>query len=75
MIAFCGLTITAGQLREITPVLEMSPDAFSAWRKSKGLTQTIAAERLGISLRTVAAYEAGESAVPKTVVLACRGLD
>ncbi|MFT3791268.1 MAG: DUF2442 domain-containing protein [Rudaea sp.] len=49
--------------------------AFSDWRLSRGFTLDQAAEALGLSRRMVAYYESGEAAVPKTVVLACRGYD
>jgi hypothetical protein len=47
--------------------------AFLDWRLRHGLSLTAAAEALGVSRRMVAYYSNGEKAVPKTVLLACRG--
>lgn len=47
--------------------------AFMDWRLSHGLSLSEAAEALGLSRRMVAYYSSGAKAVPKTVLLACRG--
>jgi hypothetical protein len=46
---------------------------FLEWRLRHGLSLTAAAEALGISRRMVAYYSNGEKAVPKAILLACRG--
>lgn len=47
--------------------------AFLDWRMAHGLSLSEAAEALGLSRRMVAYYSSGAKAVPKTVMLACRG--
>lgn len=56
----------------------MSPEQFKAWRLGLGLTQSEAAEALGLSKASIANYEAGRRRedgrpveIPKTVALAC----
>jgi transcriptional regulator with XRE-family HTH domain len=54
----------------------MKPKEFKRWRKAQGLSQTKAAQKLGLKLRTVQYYEKGERrgekiSIPKTVELAC----
>jgi transcriptional regulator with XRE-family HTH domain len=49
----------------------MTAAAFKAWRKRLGLSQREAGDALGLSLRAVANYEAGERRIPKPVALAC----
>ena len=54
----------------------MKPKEFKRWRKILGLSQTVAAKKLGLTLRTVQYYEKGERRgkrvdIPKTVELAC----
>lgn len=46
---------------------------FIRWRWKHGLSLTAAAEALGLSRRQVAYYVSGEHAVPRTVLLACKG--
>jgi hypothetical protein len=46
---------------------------FVRWRWRHGLSLTDAAEALGLSRRQVAYYASGERAVPRTVLLACKG--
>lgn len=41
-----------------------------AWRKDEGLTQVQAADRLGISVRSLITYEARDAEVPRVVALA-----
>lgn len=48
---------------------------FLEWRLANGLSLTKAADALGLARRTVAYYSNGDRAVPKTVLLACRGWD
>ncbi|MEM9205460.1 MAG: helix-turn-helix domain-containing protein [Pseudomonadota bacterium] len=57
----------------------MSPDQFRAWRKSLGLRQKEAAERLGLKKRMIQYYETGvrdgkKVRIPKYVRLACYAL-
>lgn len=54
----------------------MNPKEFKRWRKTLGLSQTKAAKKLGLTLRTVQYYEKGERrgkpiGIPKAVELAC----
>ena len=54
----------------------MTPAGFKQWRKSLGLSQKEAANRLGLKRRVVQYYEKGERnggrvTIPKTVRLAC----
>jgi len=53
----------------------LSPEDFIAWRRRHGYSQGAAAEALGLSDRMVKYYEQGRHAVPRTVLLACKGLD
>lgn len=46
---------------------------FLEWRQRHGLSLTAAAEALGLSRRMVAYYSGGEKAVPRHILLACRG--
>jgi hypothetical protein len=46
---------------------------FIRWRWRDGLSLSDAAEALGLSRRQVAYYASGERAVPRTVLLACKG--
>ena len=48
---------------------------FLEWRLANGLSLAKSAEALGLARRTVAYYSNGERAVPKTVLLACKGWD
>ncbi len=57
----------------------MSPEEFRAWRKSRGLKQKEAAEKLGLKKRMIQYYETGNRGakkvvIPKTVELACYAL-
>ena len=57
----------------------MSPAEFKAWRKSLGLKQKDAAEKLGLKKRMIQYYETGKRGgkkvvIPKTVELACYAL-
>jgi transcriptional regulator with XRE-family HTH domain len=57
----------------------MSPAEFRAWRKSRGLRQKEAAEKLGLKKRMIQYYETGNRGekkviIPKTVELACYAL-
>jgi hypothetical protein len=46
---------------------------FLRWRWRYGLSLTDAASALGLSRRQVAYYASGKHAVPRTVLLACKG--
>ena len=48
---------------------------FLEWRLANGLSLAKAADALGLARRTVAYYSNGDRAVPKTVLLACKGWD
>lgn len=52
----------------------MTPADLRAWRAAMGYTQPQAAQALGVSLRTIKAWEGGETAVPAIVPLACEAL-
>jgi transcriptional regulator with XRE-family HTH domain len=57
----------------------MSPAEFKAWRRSRGLKQKEAAEKLGLKKRMIQYYETGSRGaktvvIPKTVELACYAL-
>lgn len=58
----------------------MTPADFVAWRhrlprrKNAPVSQSEAGRLLGVSLRQVQAYEAGEKPVPVTVALACEAI-
>ena len=57
----------------------MTPAEFKAWRKSLGLKQKEAAEKLGLKKRMIQYYETGNRGekkvvIPKTVELACYAL-
>lgn len=57
----------------------MDSDEFKAWRKSLGLKQKEAAEKLGLKKRMIQYYETGRRGakkvvIPKTVELACYAL-
>ncbi len=54
----------------------MTPEQFRSWRKSHGLKQKEAAEKLGLKKRMIQYYETGKRdgkkvAIPKAVALAC----
>jgi transcriptional regulator with XRE-family HTH domain len=46
---------------------------FIRWRSQHGFSLSQAAEALGLSRRQVAYYASGGHAVPRTVLLACKG--
>jgi DNA-binding XRE family transcriptional regulator len=46
---------------------------FKAWKERNGLSLTRAAQALGVTRRTVAAYASGERPIPRTILLACKG--
>ena len=52
----------------------MTPADLRAWRAHMDYTQQQAAQALGVSLRTIKAWEGGETAVPAIVPLACEAL-
>ena len=54
----------------------MNAKEFKQWRKARGLSQTGAARKLGLKIRTIQYYEKGTRRgrpveIPKTVALAC----
>ena len=49
------------------------PGQFQRWRELHNLTQSQAAERLGVSKRSIATYES-TGPIPKTVALACEAI-
>jgi hypothetical protein len=69
------LDLGAARLLEMALEQNGRADAveFIRWRRKHGLSLTDAAEALGLSRRQVAYYASGEHAVPRTVLLACKG--
>ncbi|AOV05719.1 helix-turn-helix domain-containing protein [Delftia tsuruhatensis] len=55
------------------PPSEHTAGEIATWMARNGLTQTAAAEALGISRRMLLYYLTGEKPVPRTVALACLG--
>jgi transcriptional regulator with XRE-family HTH domain len=53
----------------------MTGDDIKAWRKRLKLTQTEAAEALGITLRGYQKREAGDAPIDREAHLACRYLE
>jgi transcriptional regulator with XRE-family HTH domain len=54
----------------------MNAKEFKRWRKAHGLSQTGAARKLGLKIRTIQYYEKGKRKdkpvdIPKAVALAC----
>ena len=54
----------------------MNAKEFRRWRQALGLSQTMAARKLGLKIRTIQYYEKGERKgriieIPKAVALAC----
>jgi hypothetical protein len=47
--------------------------AFLEWRLRHGLSLAKTADALGLSRRMVAYYSNGEKAIPKSILLACKG--
>lgn len=52
----------------------MTPADMRAWRSAMDYTQPQAAQALGVSLRTIKAWEAGFAAPPAFLGLACAAL-
>lgn len=57
----------------------MKPETFKTWRKSLGLKQKDAADKLGLKKRVIQYYEKGDRdgkkvEIPKSVELACMAL-
>ena len=60
----------------------MTPATFKAWRAHRRLSRKEAADALGVSVATIALYEAGKRRapdnrpviIPKTVALACSAI-
>ena len=55
------------------PPTAHTAEEITDWMRRNGLTQTAAAEALGISRRMLLYYLTGEKPVPRTVALACLG--
>ncbi len=55
----------------------MTASGFSlrAWRERLGVTRAAAASLLGLSVRCLAHYEAGDRPVPRVVELACERVE
>ena len=70
-----GLDLGADRLWELTLEQNGRGDTaeFLRWRWRWGLSLATAAEALGLSRRQVAYYASGQHAVPRTVLLACKG--
>jgi len=65
--------------KSIDEAFDMGPEQFRTWRKSLGLKQKEAADRLGLKKRMIQYYEKGNRdgkavRIPKTVRLACYAL-
>ena len=54
------------------PPTAHTAEEITEWMQRNGLTQTAAAEALGISRRMLLYYLTGEKPVPRTVALACQ---
>jgi DNA-binding XRE family transcriptional regulator len=67
------LEISADTLRRLA--LDQGGAWLKRWRTQKRMTQAEAAKALGVSPRMWRYYEAGSHLLPKTVRLACAGLD
>jgi hypothetical protein len=67
------LELAADTLRRLA--LEQDVAWLRHWRASHGMTQAEAAVAVGLSPRMWRYYEAGSHLLPKTVRLACVGLD
>lgn len=52
----------------------VSPDDLRAFRRDQGWTQVVFADRLGVSKRTVQAWERGTRPAPAMLTLALVGL-
>lgn len=70
--------MTEGSSRQSTDPV-MTPESFRHWRKSLGLRQKDAAERLGLKKRMIQYYESGGRdgklvEIPRAVRLACWAL-
>jgi lambda repressor-like predicted transcriptional regulator len=55
--------------------LEWPHEEFAAWMKRMGLSLAAAARELGVTRRTIIYYKTGSRAIPRMVMLACRGLE
>jgi hypothetical protein len=67
------LEISADTLHRLA--LDQGAAWLKSWRTQKRMTQAEAAKALGVSPRMWRYYEAGSHLLPKTVRLACLGLD
>lgn len=50
----------------------MTPADFTTWRRLHSMTQAIAADYIGKTLRTVQRYESGAVKIPSSVETICR---
>lgn len=74
----CGLSMACERLvqmakeqaGEAVPVAE-----FKSWMQRNGLSSTAAAEKLGLSRRSIDRYSSGARPIPKIVGLACRAIE
>lgn len=62
-------------LDSLTAIGREDARQFLEWRLANGLSLSRAAEELGLSRRAVAYYSNGTRAVPKSILLACKGWD
>lgn len=53
----------------------MTPQDFKDWRKRVDMTQSEAADRLGVTKRAVQAWEAGERPILPSTALACAAIE
>jgi transcriptional regulator with XRE-family HTH domain len=61
-------------LRSAAPAAEMEPDELHRLRTRRGWSQSLMAERLGVSRATIRRWEAGEVRIPPRRIPALRGL-
>ena len=71
----CGIELGADMLWLETLAAKGRGDVrrFLEWRMRHGLSLAAAATALGISRRSVAYYSNGDRAVPRAILLACKG--
>lgn len=53
----------------------MTPADLRAFRKRLGLTQTEAAEAMGLTKQAIYLYESGRNPIPRLVELACEAIE
>ena len=52
----------------------MTPRQLKLWRKRYNLSQDDAAKRIGCSRRAIQKWEAGETAIPKSIEMAIKAV-